>query len=144
MLVYDNSGDYEYDAEMTSEKEIEISIENEKNYKETQSLLFEFLKQYPFQEGKYPSNLDFSHNYDDEAKEDTTLPGEEFEWTPEYEGGIHTFDNETNTIWDLGTEYLYLGCGSNHGDVILPIIRLFVSPQKQMLKVILHSKNYLQ
>jgi hypothetical protein len=115
-VIHNETGDHDYDEDMTEDKEIEISIENQKIYKETQTLLLDALKAYPFQESVYPSDLDTASNYDDELKEDTTLEGEDFCWTQEYEGGIHSFDNELNTIWDLGKEYLYLGCGADFGD----------------------------
>ncbi len=117
IVFNDAAGDYDYDEEMTPDHEIDISIENEKMYKETQALLFEELKMYPFQENEYPSDLDRVWNYEDETKEGTIIDGEDFEeWTPEYEGGIHDFDNQYNTIWDLGADYLYLGCGADKGD----------------------------
>jgi hypothetical protein len=117
IVFNDATGDYDYDEEMTPDIEIEISIKNEKIYKEIQTLLLDELKMYPVQENEYPSKLDRSYHYEDETKEGTLLKGEDFEeWTPEYEGGLHSFDNGYNTIWDLGTDYLYLGCVSDHGD----------------------------
>jgi hypothetical protein len=67
-------------------------------------------------EDTQPSNLATRYDFEDDAKENTMIEGENTEWTPEYEGGIADFDFDKNTIWDIGEEYLYLGCVKDCGD----------------------------
>lgn len=115
-VLHDESGDFEQDADLTAEDQIEREIANLAVFKAVTEEMSAWLSDRPSQADAWPPDMPISQDFDDDEREDEALEDGSGTWTPSYEGGYHEAEIDRRVVWDLGDEYLVLFCQEMPGD----------------------------
>ncbi len=117
VVLFDTSGDYQYDPDLTEDDEYRMEADNEAFFARTTQELAALLKDITPRHDLSPADLPSSSDFDDEDREDKPLDdGSGLIWTSSFEGGYEMADVEQAVLWDLGQEYLVLFCHKVIGD----------------------------